>query len=143
MLSSKLNWNYILFCTHGLAASLWFSLVSSTNKTDHHDITEILLKVALNTITLTLFYVWDPTTSCSQVFVVNLYISSQSFSFIPYRSFLLDEGFINHTQWLLYKYNLLMRVICEKYRLREEANIPSRFSGEGHLTVLETGIFRK
>ena len=32
----------------------WFShgtLVSSTNKTDHHDITEILLKVALKTIT--------------------------------------------------------------------------------------------
>ena len=31
----------------------WFSLhtpVSSTNKTDHHDITEILLKVLLNTI---------------------------------------------------------------------------------------------
>jgi hypothetical protein len=35
--------------------SLWFSLstpVSSTNKTDRHDITELLLKVALNTITL-------------------------------------------------------------------------------------------
>ena len=34
----------------------WFSLctpVSSTNKADCHDITEILLKVALNTITLT------------------------------------------------------------------------------------------
>jgi hypothetical protein len=32
----------------------WFSprtLVSSTNKTDHHNITEILLKVALNTVT--------------------------------------------------------------------------------------------
>jgi hypothetical protein len=28
----------------------WLSLVSSTNKTDCHDITEILLKVALNTI---------------------------------------------------------------------------------------------
>jgi hypothetical protein len=28
--------------------------VSFTNKTDHHDITEILLKMALNTITLTL-----------------------------------------------------------------------------------------
>jgi chromosomal replication initiation ATPase DnaA len=26
------------------------SLVSSTNKTDHHDITETLMKVALNTI---------------------------------------------------------------------------------------------
>jgi len=32
----------------------WFPLVSATNKTDHHDITEILLKVALNTIILTL-----------------------------------------------------------------------------------------
>jgi hypothetical protein len=39
-----------------LADGLWFSLgtpVSSTNKTDRHPITEILLKVALNTITLT------------------------------------------------------------------------------------------
>jgi hypothetical protein len=36
-----------------LATGQWFSpgpLVSSTNKTDHHDINEILLKVALNTI---------------------------------------------------------------------------------------------
>ena len=35
---------------------LWFSPgtpVSFTNKTYHHDITETLLKVALNTITLT------------------------------------------------------------------------------------------
>jgi len=29
---------------------LWILLVSSTNKTDSHDITEILLKLALNTI---------------------------------------------------------------------------------------------
>ena len=39
------------------AIGLWFSpgtLVSFTNNTDHNDITEILLKVALNTITLTL-----------------------------------------------------------------------------------------
>jgi hypothetical protein len=38
-------------------AGQWFSLgtpVSSTNKTDHHNITEILLKMELNTITLTL-----------------------------------------------------------------------------------------
>jgi hypothetical protein len=36
-----------------LVIGLWFSAgtpVSSTNKTDHHDITEILLKVAINTI---------------------------------------------------------------------------------------------
>ena len=32
-----------------LVAGWWFSPVSSTNKTDHHDITEILLKVVLNT----------------------------------------------------------------------------------------------
>ena len=41
----------------GLATGWWFSPgtpVSSTNKTDHHDITEILLKVALNTVTLAL-----------------------------------------------------------------------------------------
>jgi hypothetical protein len=33
---------------------LWV-LVSSTDKTDRHDITEILLKAALNTITITLY----------------------------------------------------------------------------------------
>jgi hypothetical protein len=40
-----------------LVAGRWFSpgiLVSSTNKTDSHDITEILLNVTLNTITLIL-----------------------------------------------------------------------------------------
>jgi len=40
-----------------LAAGLWFSPVSSTIKTDCHKITEILLKVVLNTITLTSLYV--------------------------------------------------------------------------------------
>jgi hypothetical protein len=41
----------------GLATGWWFSLgtsFSSTNKTDRHDIAEILLKVALNTIALIL-----------------------------------------------------------------------------------------
>jgi hypothetical protein len=44
----------------------WFSLrtsVSPTNKTDRHDIAEILLKVALNTITLT-------RPSCPNVYLV-------------------------------------------------------------------------
>ena len=43
--------------SQGLVTGQWFSPgtpVSSTKKTDHHNITEILLKVALNTITLTL-----------------------------------------------------------------------------------------
>jgi hypothetical protein len=34
-----------------LSAGRWFSLDSSTNKTDSHDITQILLKIAINTIT--------------------------------------------------------------------------------------------
>jgi hypothetical protein len=37
-------------CVYGLATCRWFPPVSSTNKTDRHDITEILLKVALNII---------------------------------------------------------------------------------------------
>ena len=42
-----------------LAAGRWFysdTSVPSINKTDHHNIAEILLKVALNTITLALFW---------------------------------------------------------------------------------------
>ena len=39
-------------------AGQWFSLVSSTNKTDCHDIAEIFLKVALNTINLTFQFSW-------------------------------------------------------------------------------------
>ena len=43
-----------------LAAGQWFSPVSFTNKTDRYDITEILLKVALITITpdLKRTYLW-------------------------------------------------------------------------------------
>jgi hypothetical protein len=39
----------------GLAASRWFSTDSFTNKSDRHDITELLLKVALNNILLILY----------------------------------------------------------------------------------------
>ena len=49
--------NYVIKVCQWLATDLWFSPctpVFITNKTDYHDITEILLKVALNTITLTL-----------------------------------------------------------------------------------------
>jgi hypothetical protein len=51
---------YITFCDKVYqwhTADLWFSAgtpVSFTNKTDSHNIAEILLKVALNTMTLTL-----------------------------------------------------------------------------------------
>ena len=44
-----------------LAASRWFSPcppVSSTNKTDRHDVAEISLKVALNTLTLNITHIY-------------------------------------------------------------------------------------
>ena len=47
----------VKYLQYSFCLNLWFSTgtpVSSTNKTDCHDITEILLKVALNTINLTL-----------------------------------------------------------------------------------------
>jgi hypothetical protein len=54
-------------------AGPWFSTgtpVSSTNKTDHHDMTEILLKVVLNTISLTLSLEF----SDNLLYVVNKYL---------------------------------------------------------------------
>jgi hypothetical protein len=59
--SAKVYWiqRYVIKFVCDFVAGVWFSLVSSTNKTDHHDITEILLKVALNTITLTLTLIFN------------------------------------------------------------------------------------
>jgi len=51
--------HYVIIACQLLAAGWWFSPgtpFSSANKTDRHDITEILLKVALNTITLTPYF---------------------------------------------------------------------------------------
>ena len=61
------SWIYNFLCNQYLSplklwvrtpsTGRWFSLdtrVSSTNRTDHHDITEILLKVALNTTNQTI-----------------------------------------------------------------------------------------
>jgi hypothetical protein len=56
VVSSHLTQAIQHYVTKWLATSRWFSPgtpVSSTNKTDRHDITEILLKVALSTINQT------------------------------------------------------------------------------------------
>ena len=66
-----------------LAASLWFSpgtTVSSTNKTDRHDISEILLKVALNTITSPLFFIPHAGLECGRSMVLALIWSNQRLS---------------------------------------------------------------
>jgi hypothetical protein len=47
--------HYVIKFVNDFSTGPWFSQstqVSSTNKTDHHYITEILLKVVLNTITI-------------------------------------------------------------------------------------------
>ena len=89
-LSPLMLWVWILIrarCTtlcdkvcQWLVISLWFSSglpVSSTNKTDCHDITEILLKVALNTIKKNCHWTAQKISSleCSNKFVSALTIS--------------------------------------------------------------------
>jgi putative component of membrane protein insertase Oxa1/YidC/SpoIIIJ protein YidD len=72
--------HYVTKCVSDLRQVGGFP-VSSTNKTDHHDITDILLKLALNTIilTLTLYTSFLPpciTYHCaytSRVFVCSIY----------------------------------------------------------------------
>ena len=49
--------HYVIKFVSDLRQVSGFLLVLSTNKTDHHNITEILYKLALNTMTLTLSFV--------------------------------------------------------------------------------------
>ena len=66
-----------------LAAGRWFSPgspVSSTNKTDHLDVTEISLKVALNTIILTLKNCYQYWISFSRIVL----ILQLAFGFVNY-----------------------------------------------------------
>jgi hypothetical protein len=69
-----------MFFIQWLTTGQWFSPgipVSSTNKTDSHDITDILLKVALNIITLTLILIYIPLAYmiiCHSFTIVALYI---------------------------------------------------------------------
>jgi hypothetical protein len=61
-----------------LATGRWFSPVSSTTKTDRHDITEILLKVTLNTITL--FQNTGHDINSSQTSRMNKWITANNYS---------------------------------------------------------------
>ena len=50
------------------------SPVSSTNKADHHNITEILLKVALNTIKQTNILWWNFDSSILDIVLIYIYV---------------------------------------------------------------------
>ena len=57
---NHLNWRLEnLLLLRSLSVTCYRLMVFSTNKTDRSDITEILLKVVLNTITLTPQLVWE------------------------------------------------------------------------------------
>ena len=73
-----------------LATGWWFSpgtLFSSTNKTDRQDITEMLLTVTLNTITLPTQTFCLPCPSCWRIIADN-------YLFSPYLYFLFSEKFV-------------------------------------------------
>jgi len=58
-----------------LATGRWFPPISSTNKIDLHDITAILLKVALNTIKQTnIMYVLKINKICKEQFLLEFYM---------------------------------------------------------------------
>jgi len=79
-----------------LTAGKWFSpgtLISSINKTDRHDITEILLKVALNTINQT-------NHQCmSQLFTINVYIvHTKTDKWKGYSKFTVQQVIVTYCQ---------------------------------------------
>jgi hypothetical protein len=88
-LSSQILWVWISIrarCTtlcdqvcQWFAAVQWFSPVSSFNITDHHDVTEILLKVALNTIKQTKHNILLNNIQINGVFTVQIKLRKISF----------------------------------------------------------------
>ena len=68
-------------------AGWWFSLRSSTYKTDRHDITDILLTVALNTITPTQSYENFIVKFCDKTFEILCYFSIYLCDYIIYYLF--------------------------------------------------------
>ena len=78
--------------------------VSSTNKTDHHDITEVLLKVVFNTITIThlistlntfndAWYMWFSDDEMFDDLSEGL-VRKKDWMFEKYRGLLLEESMV-------------------------------------------------
>jgi hypothetical protein len=77
--------HYVIKVCQWLATGRWFSPgppVSSTNKTDRHDITELLLKVALNTIKQTFFVITVHLCKHSNIIHIRCYNEIELHSFI-------------------------------------------------------------
>ena len=89
------NWQ---FCKMWLATGRWFSpgtMGSAINKIDLHDINEILLKVTLNTITLTLFFKVNIS--------INFYLTCYKWLKVTFRMVFLPQfqlSFLQNIPWL-------------------------------------------
>ena len=89
------------------AASCWFSLgtlIDSTNKTDLHDTTEILLKVALNTTTQ--YLIWGYCSLHSLITYYALWISQ--LIWILHKNIPIKIGFNQNGN----EYNIIRRLFC-------------------------------
>ena len=94
-----------------LATGRWFSLetpVSSTNKTDCHDITEILLKVELNTIILTLNAMYNDFQfdNWLHIYVMQVYVNTEQFLSILY-----INSFHYHKYFIIFFFNITNKYI--------------------------------
>ena len=85
--------HYVIVC-QWLVTRWWFSPVSSTNKTDRHDITEILLKVVLNTKIL-IPYLYDNTVIYIDTVVLST--SGYLYDMIGYQLFIFCWRGLHHT----------------------------------------------
>jgi low temperature requirement protein LtrA len=104
--------DYVVRVCQWLATGRWFSLgtpVSSINKTDRHDITEILLKVVLNTIILTLTLL-----QTDQIFILKY----------P-RNQLIIIRYIYNIRTL----SVNIKFICTSFRNRQNSEPLASFSG--------------
>ena len=113
------------------ATGRWFSPVSSTNKTDRHDITEILLKVALIITTHVFFKFLCNTKLLNNLPTYNWFFSKCLFLFCvvagcaeqlssPERhsppGFLFMSPCMRYTTWLIYMINIALPVIVHCIR---------------------------
>ena len=107
-----------------MLAGRWFSPgtpVSSTNKNDHHDITEILLKVALNTINLN-------------------HQMNERLPNMTHNEILLDVS----VSWknIYNKYLILIKIVCKNYLLIQTLKSFILISSKVPLTAIPAQLIR-
>jgi hypothetical protein len=92
-----------------LVTGLWFSPVSFTNKTDRHIITEILLKVALNTINQNSFATQENYKRLHSILIITfLHFPVQISNIVTTSAIKLSSDFFTR-----FRYLQIMRTLCD------------------------------